>query len=243
MSLPSRTKRGSRPDVHLDVDVAGARSPHARVALAADADALPVVDPGAGCRPRSCARRARGRRRGTSVHGVSILRPEPPQVGHVCVRTNSPKTLRETCCSRPDAAARRAGRHLAARLGPVAAAVRARDGDLERHLARRALRRFDELDLHGRRRGRRRASAPRPAEQVVAEERREEIGEAAEVEVARLEAAAAQARVAVAVVELARLRLREHLVRLDDLAEAVVARRARRRRRGAARARARGRPS
>ena len=37
-----------------------------------------------------------------------------------------------------------------------------------------------------------------------------------------LEAAAAQARVPVAVVQLAGLGLREHLVRLDDLAEAVV---------------------
>src|SRR5207253_699011 len=36
-----------------------------------------------------------------SVHGVSILRPEPPQVGHAWVRTNSPKTLRLTCCIRP----------------------------------------------------------------------------------------------------------------------------------------------
>ena len=36
------------------------------------------------------------------MHGVSIFRPEPPHVGHACVRTNSPKTLRETCCVRPD---------------------------------------------------------------------------------------------------------------------------------------------
>ena len=36
-----------------------------------------------------------------TVHGVSATRPAPPHVGHVCVRTNSPKTLRETCCNCP----------------------------------------------------------------------------------------------------------------------------------------------
>src|SRR5262249_41889350 len=50
----------------------------------------------------------------------------------------------------------------------------------------------------------------------------EQVGEAAEVETRRRKAAAAQAVVAVAVVELARLRLREHLVRLDDLPEALL---------------------
>ena len=37
-----------------------------------------------------------------STHGCSIRRPEPEQVGHVWVRTNSPKTLRVTCWSRPE---------------------------------------------------------------------------------------------------------------------------------------------
>jgi hypothetical protein len=59
------------------------------------------------------------------------------------------------------------------------------------------------------------------AEEVVSEERREEVGEAAEIERARLEAAAAQTGVAEAVVELAPLGVREHLVRLDDLPETV----------------------
>src|SRR5205814_1716842 len=59
------------------------------------------------------------------------------------------------------------------------------------------------------------------AEEVVSEERREEVGEAAEIERARLEAAAAQTGVAEAVVELAPLGVREHLVRLHDLPETV----------------------
>jgi hypothetical protein len=65
--------------------------------------------------------------------------------------------------------------------------VRAGDGDLERHVACRSVRSLDELDLHRRRK----IGTTRDAtDQIVAEERREEIGEAAEVEVARLEAAA-----------------------------------------------------
>ena len=59
-------------------------------------------------------------------------------------------------------------------------------------------------------------------EQIVAEERGEEIGEAAEVERRRREPAALQAGVAVPVVELSGFRLREHLVGLDDLAEALL---------------------
>ena len=68
-------------------------------------------------------------------------------------------------------------------------------------------------------------SAPRDeasAEQVVPEERGEEIGEAAEVEMPRLVAAAAKTGVPVTVVEIARFRFRKHLVRLDDLTEAFL---------------------
>src|SRR5581483_12060849 len=116
-------------------------------------------------------------------------------------------------------AAGRARAHRRAGLGAVALAVRAGDGNLERHVARRPGGRLGQLDLD--RRGEIRAARAAP-EQIVAEERREQVGEAAEVEVARLVAAAPQPRVAVPVVQLARLRLREHLVRLDDLAEALL---------------------
>src|SRR5581483_2044560 len=54
----------------------------------------------------------------------------------------------------------------------------------------------------------------------VAEEGAEEIADVAEVEVARREAAGAKTCMAVAIVELTCLRVREHLVRLRDLAEA-----------------------
>ena len=119
----------------------------------------------------------------------------------------------------PRATAGRAGRDKSARFRAVAVTVRARHRDLERYVTRRSARRFDELDLHccneiG--------AARDAAEHVVAEERREEIGQAAEVEVARLEAAAAKPGVPVAVVELPRLRLREHLIGLDDFPEPLL---------------------
>ena len=156
-----------------------------------------------------------------SLHGVSILRPEPAQSGHACVRTNSPKTLRVTCWSRP--APPQVGQVEISVPGSAPFPLQCAhvDRDLERDVARDAVRGVDEVDLDG---GREVGSPPaaRPAaeEDVVAEERREEVGEVAEVDVSGLEAAAAQARVAVAVVQRARLALREHLVRLDDLLEA-----------------------
>src|SRR5205085_5028552 len=85
-----------------------------------------------------------------------------------------------------------------------------------------AVRGFDELDLDlgqdvaapGR-------SAPAGAEQVLAEERREEIGDVPEVE-GRGPAAAPQPLVPEAVVDVAPLRIREHLVGLDALLEALL---------------------
>src|SRR5439155_26548930 len=79
-----------------------------------------------------------------------------------------------------------------------------------------------ELDLDLRRdvAAARCAAAHASAEEIVAEERAEEIADVAEVEVPRREAAGPQPRMAIAVVQLARLRVREHLVRLGDLAEA-----------------------
>src|SRR4029077_14982736 len=63
-------------------------------------------------------------------------------------------------------------------------------------------------------------AAPAAAEQVVAEERREEVADVAEVEMSRREPARAKTGVAVAIVELTRLGVREHLIGLGDLAEA-----------------------
>src|SRR6185503_12601976 len=125
------------------------------------------------------------------------------------------------------AARTRAGRTplgLGARLGAGAAARRTGDADRKRDLALRPVRGLDEVDLDLGDRVRAAGTPPAApdAEEVVAEEGREEIGEAAEVECRGVEAAAAQALVPVPVVELARLRLREDLVGLDDLPETLL---------------------
>src|SRR5512133_3790769 len=99
----------------------------------------------------------------------------------------------------------------------------ARHGDLERHLALRPARGLHERDLHlGGDVGTTRSRAHRGREEIVAEERREDVGQAPEVEVRRLEAPTAEAGVAEAVVQLPSLGLGEHLVRLHDLLEALV---------------------
>ena len=88
----------------------------------------------------------------------------------------------------PGSVARRAGRDLGARLRAVAPAARAGHGRLERHLARDAVGRLDEVDLDRRDEvGAARAAASGAAaeQHVVAEEGREEVGEVAEVDVAR----------------------------------------------------------
>src|SRR5262249_19326973 len=122
----------------------------------------------------------------------------------------------------PGAAAARTGRDARSGLDAVAAAGHTLDGDLDGHARRRPPRGVHELDLDlGRDVAAARRAAPRArSEQVVAEERAEEIADVAEVEVARREAARAQPRVAVAVVELTRLGVRQYLVSLCDLAEA-----------------------
>src|SRR6478752_9304007 len=85
--------------------------------------------------------------------------------------------------------ARRAGDDLGARFRAVAATASAGHRRLERHLARNAVSRLDEVDLD-----RRSQVGPAPTtasgtaaeEDVVAEEGREEVGEVAEVDVIRL---------------------------------------------------------
>ena len=64
------------------------------------------------------------------------------------------------------------------------------------------------------------APRPHPPEDVVAEERAEEVAEAADVDMRRREATRPKAGVAVTIVERARLGVREHLIGLAHLAEA-----------------------
>ena len=105
---------------------------------------------------------------------------------------------------------------------PVAVARRADGGPFERHLDLDALRGVGQRDLDlccdvataGC------ASASPAAEDVVAEERAEQVAERAEVEARRPEPTGTKTGVAVAIVELASLGIGERLVGLGDLAEA-----------------------
>src|ERR671910_179851 len=99
--------------------------------------------------------------------------------------------------------------------------------DRERDRARGTAGCLLELDLHLRQNVGSTGSAParrrgHATEEVVPEEDGEDVGEAREVEVGRLEAARAKALVAEAVIQLACLLLRQDLVRLSRLAEALL---------------------
>ena len=109
-------------------------------------------------------------------------------------------------------------------LRPVPSATATGNGDAERHLTIGPRRHLGQVDLDpgGDVCAAPAAASPSAAEDVVAEERGEEIGEVAEVERCRLKATAAQTRVSEAVVELAPLGVGENLVGLDDLAEAMI---------------------
>src|SRR5438045_4208676 len=124
-----------------------------------------------------------------------------------------PATGRRGTAAPKRASGRGTGGHVGPRLGAVAAAVRAGRRDAERHLALRAARGVDELDLDLGRQVRAATATGTAADEVVAEEGGKQVREAAEVEVPRLEAAAPKARVPVPVVQLAGLRVRERLVR------------------------------
>ena len=211
-------------DPNLDVDIPGAAARESGVALAAQTNPLAVVDSGRNVDrkralldhpPRTAALRAR------LLDPAARARARGARLGTDELTEDAARHLLQS--SR--AVARRAGRDLRSRFRTVSAAAGAGGGDLERNVARDTLRGFDEFYLDRCREiGAARAPAPAAtAEQdVVSEEGREEIGEAAEVDVPRLKTAAAQAGMAVAVVEVARFRVRQHLVGLDDLLEPLL---------------------
>ena len=183
---------------HEHVDVAGAAAERAGVALAGDADALAVVDAG-----RHLDLRARAR---------SSVRPAPSHAWHGCsiddaaaaavrarlradeLAEDAARDLLQVAA----AVAARAARRLRARLDAVAAADRAGDRELERHAAtvipRAASTRSISISGADVGAALRRPPDARAAEEVVAEERGEEVAEPADVEVGRLEAAASAGR-------------------------------------------------
>ena len=204
MSLPSRTKRSSGRTRTSDVEVAGAAAERARVALAREADPLAVVDAGRDLdveRPLSSVRPAPAH----VSHGCSTLRPRAAALGQADVRTNSPKTLRETCCSRPVPPQRWQTRDDRARLDAVAAAGRARDRDLERDRRRFAPRAASTRSISTSRRdvgAARRPPAPPPPKRSSPKNAEKRSPRLPKSKCVGREAARAQAGVAVAVVEL-----------------------------------------
>ncbi len=211
-------------DPDEDVDVAGAAAERPGVALAREADALAVVDSRRDLARRGFAPRSPGRPRRTPGRASATTRPAPPHSGQVEVRTNWPKTELETDWSRPAPPHRSQVSGWVPGSAPepeqVAHDTATGNGIVLRDPAR-GIRELD-LDLGENVGAARRPRCPRPdaAEEVVSEERREEIGKPAEV--GRDVAARAEALVAVAVVELPRLVLGENLVGLGGLAEAFL---------------------
>ena len=136
-----------------------------------------------------------------------------------------PEDVLRDASHRAGARARRARPRRRARLGSGRVAALARKRDVERNDHRRACERLLELDLDdgldvaAALRALPSATAP---EQVLAEERREDVRDASEVGEPGLVAAALETRLPVAVVQRASLGVGEHLVRLGDLAKAVL---------------------
>ena len=153
---------------------------------------------------------------------MTIL-PPPWQRGQSWARTNSPKALRTPAAAdRPRCSAGTSRAWSQARRRSRVH-VSTRDRDRERDVALHAA----APPRRGRSRPLRRTcpaagGVPERSEDVVSEEGREEVGEVPEVEVGGPEAAGAEPLVSVPVVELAGLGLREHLVGLGHLAEALL---------------------
>ena len=164
----------------------------AGVPLAANADPLPVGDPGGDVDvDRAVVQRAADPVAGGARRLDDAA--EPSQRGQVPVRTNWPKTLCETCWTRPAPPQTSHVTGDGARGGAVAAARLARLGDPRRHADRDPGERLRERDLGARddvATARRPAAARLLAEERLAEERTEDVREVPEVEVGRREPAA-----------------------------------------------------
>src|SRR5262249_13868271 len=207
--------------VHLDVGVAVPRSEPARMPFAGEADALPVVN---ALRDLDLEAAFHNHATGPLTRLAVLL---DATTGAVAVRARRlPDELAEDTArdvlQDPGPTAAGADHRARSRSGAVATARSAGDGGLDRHRHLAPVRSLDEGDLDlGEHVGpaSRCATAPSAAEQVLAEERREEVAERVDVEVCGLEATRAQAGVPVPVVELAGLGGRERLVRLGRLAE------------------------
>ena len=234
------------PDADEDVDVAGAAAQRRRRGLRRESRMrCPSWMPGgistssarsSSTRPAPLAAPRTGARRRV---------PRPSQRGRLrCGRTRRIRSRH--VLDTAGAAAVGHGRRLVPGSTPSPPHSLARHRDLRRGRSRSTpVRGLVERRSRPRRRRRRRGAAAVPARRRRGRRRRRRrrCRRGCRSRSRRAEAAAAQPGVAEAVVELARLAIREHLVGLDDLLEALRRRRAHRRRRGGARARAGGTPA
>ena len=90
-----------RLDHHEHVEVARRAAAAARVALAGEPHALPVVDAGRDVDRQVARPRPRWPEPRHTPHGVCAMRPSPPQRSQACVRTTWPNTVRAIDCSWP----------------------------------------------------------------------------------------------------------------------------------------------
>ena len=221
-SSPSRSTPSSGRTPHGDVDVPGRAAQRARVPRAAHPDPLPVVDPG---RHVELQRHVLER---PAVALAALARRLDQAAGAVAARAGSrPHDLAEDRAgdllddSRAAAARAGDGRRAWRRAGAGAglAAPRRAHAHAERDPAQRV--RKVDLDLRADVGAARRTwpGVPPLPEERLAEERREDVGEAAEIRIHRREPSAAQPGMAEPVVGLPALGVREHLVRLGDGAE------------------------
>ena len=179
VALPHEARIGTNADP--DVHVPGAPAELARMTLAADADLLPVVDARRNrhrepslldVAARAVTRGARGR------HDAPCAPTARTRLGSHELAEHAPRDLLHAA----GAVARGTCGRACPGLGAVPAAALAGDADPEGDVSRRAARSLDELDVYLGRDVRATCAPPAAAEEVVAEERGEDVRQAAEVE-------------------------------------------------------------
>ena len=234
------------PHAHDDERVAALAAAEAGVALAADADLLAVVDPGRDVDLELAPCDDGGRRRGS--RRTAARAPRPPaavrarplldELAEDVLRDAAGRTRRRRTSGTPRDAVPGSAPVAPQRSQGTATSTGTRDSDPGERLLELDL--DDGLDVAAALRPR---ALPRCPEEVLAEERGEDVGEVAEVRERRLEAAAPEPRLPVAVVESRAARGRRAPRTPRRPRGSAARRRGRSRRPDGARARARGTPA
>ena len=245
MSLPSRSKRASRRDVHLDVGVAGEAADRCRRGPRRGCGSAGRRGSRPGSRPRAPFASIVRPFPLHALQGVSTTVPAPSAgragLGADELAEDAPRDLLHLA----RAAAGLAGDALGPGLGAVPVAdARTWPRPRPRRVRSTPVNASASSIATATPTSPPRARPPRlRAEEVVAEEGGEDVAQVREGRSRSARSRRAGGRRGRTVVELAPLGVREHLVGLGDRAEALLRVRRRRSRPGAARARACGTPS